>query len=236
MAKLSGRFGDIKTMREPQSITAICGWALPPQWFEEQIRQVFPGIPVHAVYPFHPDDPEEARNILQKVDSDWIIGYSLGSLWLAQHQSYIPAECQKILLAPILAFTEEQNKGGITNKTQLKYLARVLMQNSQDSSTLIEFFKDCRITIPEDHIKNVPCREALTRGLDYLSRESVSPESITGFLSIIGENDHLLDSFRLKQVIPNLRIIKDAGHGPGPLLQELHIQVISGKPSPNLIL
>jgi hypothetical protein len=209
MAKLSGRFGDIKTMREPQSITAICGWALPPQWFEEQIRQVFPGIPVHAVYPFHPDD---------------------------QHQSYIPAECQKILLAPILAFTEEQNKGGITNKTQLKYLARVLMQNSQDSSTLIEFFKDCRITIPEDHIKNVPCREALTRGLDYLSRESVSPESITGFLSIIGENDHLLDSFRLKQVIPNLRIIKDAGHGPGPLLQELHIQVISGKPSPNLIL
>lgn len=223
-------------MREPQSITGVCGWGLPPQWFEEQIQQVFPGIPVKGLYPLHPEDSQEAKNLLQNMSSDLIIGYSLGSLWLAKYQNFLPDECQKVLLAPILAFTKEANKGGITNKTQLKYLVRVLRQNSQDSSTLIDFFKDCLIDIPEDHIKNIPCRDALVRGLDFLTRESIDPECLAGFHSLIGECDHLLDSFRLKQLIPNLRVIKNAGHGPGPLLQDLQTQIISDQRSPDPIL
>lgn len=214
-------------MRAPQSITAISGWALPPQWFEEQVQQVFPDIPVKGLYPLHPEDSQEAKTLLQNLSSDLIIGYSLGSLWLAKYQNFLSAECKKVLLAPILAFTKEENKGGITNKTQLKYLTRVLKQNSQEPSALIEFFRDCQIVIPEDHVKNIPCREALIRGLDFLACESIDPESLAGFQSLIGECDHLLDSIELKKLIPNLRVIKNAGHSPGPLLQVLQMQLIS---------
>jgi len=80
-------------MREPQSITAISGWALPPQWFEEQIQQVFPGKPVKGIYPLHPGDSREAKHLLQNISSDLIIGYSLGSLWLAKYQNFLPGGC-----------------------------------------------------------------------------------------------------------------------------------------------
>ena len=224
-------------MREPQSITAISGWALPPQWFEEQIQRVFPGKSVKGIYPLHPGGSREAKNLLQNISSDLIIGYSLGSLWLAKYQNFLPGGCQKVLLAPILAFTKEENKGGITNKTQLKYLKRVLMQNSQNSSPLVEFFKDCKIVIPEYHLKNIPCREALIRGLNFLARESIDPESLEGFQQIlIGECDHLLDSIKLKQMIPNLRVIKNACHSLGPLLQDLHTQLKSSQLNPDPIL
>jgi hypothetical protein len=225
-------------MREPQSITAISGWALPPEWFEEQIRQVFPDKSVNGIYPLHPEDSREAKNLLKNLSSDLIIGYSLGSLWLAKYQKFLPGGCQqKVLLAPILAFPKEENKGGITNKTQLKYLTRVLKQNSQNSSSLVEFFKDCKIVIPEHHLKNIPCREALMRGLNFLARESIHPGSLESFQQIlIGECDHLLDPYRLKQLIPNLRVIKNAGHGLGPLLQNIQAQLISIQPNPDPIL
>jgi hypothetical protein len=223
-------------MREPQSITAISGWALPSQWFEEQIQQVFPDIPVKVIYPLDPADDQEAKSLLENMASDLIIGYSLGSLWLAKYQNFLSDKCQKVLLAPILSFTKEANKGGITKKTQLKYLIRNLKNNSQDSSALIGFFKDCGITIAENHVNNIPCKEVLIRGLNFLDCESIDPKFLAGFQCIVGECDHLLDSFRLKQLIPNLRVIKNTGHGPGPLLQYLRQQIISCQHSPDPIL
>ncbi len=112
-------------MEKNITITAISGWAIPENWFAEQLKFAFPNSQLKIIYPENPSSKEEARNILKLFPSQLYIGYSLGSLWLLKYQSFLPQNCQKAIISPILAFLDKGNLGGKTSESQLKYLIKL---------------------------------------------------------------------------------------------------------------
>jgi hypothetical protein len=208
-------------MEKKLTITAISGWAVPVTWFEDQIEEAFPNSDIHVIYPENPDNEKEAENILNHSPAQLYIGYSLGSLWLLKYQDYLPANCHKAILAPILAFLNTGQLGGKTSETQLKYLIKILSQSPNETDVLRDFFFHADLPYPESQIKEIPERKILIRGLKFLKNNSVTGKETNDFLSIIGENDTFLDAGILNVHIPHIEIIEGAGHSPTPLLKQL---------------
>ena len=208
-------------MEEKITITAISGWAISKSWFAEQIKDAFPGSNVNVVYPKNPDNEQEARNILSRFHSQLYLGYSLGSLWLLKYQDSLPSNFHKAILAPILSFLNTEPFGGKTSKTQLKYLIKILSNDSSKTNVLRDFFFNADLPYPESQIEEIPERNILIKGLNFLENNSVTGKETNDFLSIIGENDTFLDAGALKDHIPHLEIVKDVGHSPTPLLKQL---------------
>jgi hypothetical protein len=208
-------------MEKKLTITAVCGWALPPEWFREQVENAFPDAKVKVLYPSLPGDILEAGDLLGGSKADLYIGYSLGSLWLMTHQDYLPKNSIKAVLAPIFAFTRERNRGGKTPETKLKYLMKQLIRNPEDLSPLLEFYADNEIHFPEILIKEVPARGILINGLEFLQSAPSPKLGLETFVGLVGEKDRLLDGVQLKAYLPQLEIIGETGHAPGPLLNHL---------------
>ena len=206
-------------MAEILTITAVSGWALPRQWFAEEVAAAFPGSQIEVIYPETPEKPEEAEILLRRYPADLYIGYSLGSLWLLKYKDLLPSSSIKALLAPILSFLVKDGMGGTTSETQLKYLARTLQQNPDKN--LKDFFSYSDLPFPEKMIEDVPDREILLRGLEFLKTCRAKGEDAKIFLSIVGENDIFIDGDLLRRHIPNLDIIQGVGHAPGNLLKRL---------------
>ena len=208
-------------MEEKLTITAISGWAIPKTWFADQIKKAFPNAKIQVVYPENPGEKEEARYILNRYQSQLYIGYSLGSLWLLKHQIYLPQNCDKAILAPILAFLNKENLGGKTSEGQLKYLIKILNGSLSKKEVLKDFFFHADLPYPETQIDDIPDRKILIKGLEFLKNNSVTGKETKDFLSIIGENDNFIDAEFLKKHIPQLKIIENAGHSPTHLLIQL---------------
>ncbi len=203
-------------------ITAICGWAINKDWFENCIKQVFPEYKVNAVYPNNPLDPNEAREIInENYSSEVFIGYSLGSLWLTYHQEFLPKDSAKILISPILGFSTEHSKGGKVPIRQLKYLMQSLKRGTDVGHLLDDFFKIGSIKITADDNKEYISKEILLKGLEFLEKISVSYTEVKDFIVILGEKDPFTDGKILIKNIPHLIIISDADHNPEPLLQQI---------------
>jgi hypothetical protein len=203
------------------TITAVSGWALPPKWFAQVVASAFPGSQVQIIYPETPEMPEEAKILLCKYPADLYIGYSLGSLWLLKYKHLLPDTCIKALLAPILSFLKKDGLGGTTSETQLKYLSRSLKQGSDQSAAIKNFFSYSDLPFPEKMVEEIPDREILLRGLEFLETYQAKGEDAKNFLSIVGENDIFINGDLLKTHIPNLDIIQGVGHAPERLLQHL---------------
>ncbi len=203
------------------TITAVSGWALPPKWFAEEVAGAFPGSRIQIIYPETPESPEEAEILLCRYPADLYIGYSLGSLWLLKYKHLLPDTCIKALLAPILSFLGKDGLGGTTTETQLKYLSRSLKQGSDQSIAIKNFFLYCDLPFPEKMIEEIPGREILLRGLNFLLTYQAKGEDAKNFLSIVGENDIFIDGDVLKKHIPDVDIIQGVGHAPGNLLRHL---------------
>lgn len=210
-------------MKEKLTITAIPGWAIPITWYADQIKQAFPNSVVQVVYPGNPEEEEEAKYILNGTPSQLYIGYSLGSLWLLKYQTYLPGNCHKAILAPILAFLNKYDLGGKTSETQLKYLIKILKGSSSKKEVLQNFFFHADLPYPETQIDEIPDRKTLIKGLEFLKNNSVTGKETNNFLSIIGENDIFIDAETLKRHIPQLNIVEGAGHSPNLLLRQLAI-------------
>jgi hypothetical protein len=208
-------------MENISAITAISGWALPRAWFAEEVANAFPGARVQIIYPESPENLEEARVLLNRYPADIYIGYSLGSLWLLKYGHLLPDTCIKALLAPILSFLNTDNFGGMTSETQLKYLIRSLKQGSDQSSSVKSFFLHCDLPFSEEMIEDIPDREVLLRGLEFLKTCKAKREDTKNFLSILGENDIFINGDILRRHIPDLDIIQGVGHAPGNLLKHL---------------
>ncbi len=208
-------------MEKSLTLTAISGWALPPEWFFGQIEKCFPGARINVLYPSYPGDPREAERLLKNAPADLYLGYSLGSLWLMTHQEFLPKASIKAVLAPVLAFTLERKRGGKTPETKLKYLIRLLKRNPNDPSPLREFYEDAGIQISEDGLKKLPENQILLRGLEFLQKAPVPEIDLQKYIAAVGEKDAFLDGEELKCHLPQLEIIPDAGHEPGPLLKRL---------------
>jgi hypothetical protein len=213
-------------MEEKLSITAISGWAIPESWFKKQIKEAFPSSNVNVVYPENPENEQEARSILSRFPAKLYLGYSLGSLWLLKYQDSLPSKCYKAILAPILSFLNTEPYGGKTSKTQLKYLIKILSNESSKTNVLRDFFFNADLPYPESQIEEIPERNILIKGLKFLENNSVTGKETNDFLSIIGENDTFLDAGVLIHHIPHLDIVKNAGHSPTLLLKQLAKRIL----------
>ena len=203
------------------TITAISGWAVPETWFAEQVKSSFPNSDIKIVYPENPENPEEAKFILSQFQSQLYIGYSLGSLWLLKYQRFLPKNCQKAIIAPILAFINKNNLGGKTSESQLKNLINILTSSTNKMKVLKDFFSFADLPYPDSQIDTIRDKKTLIRGLEFLQNTSVTGKETNDFLSIIGENDTFIDAGKLKIHIPHLKIVIGAGHSPTPLLNKL---------------
>ena len=87
-------------MEKPVTITGVCGWALPPEWFHDQIKFCFPEAKINVLTPSQPSDIQEAERLLKSTKADLYIGYSLGSLWLMIYKEMLPQASVKAVLAP----------------------------------------------------------------------------------------------------------------------------------------
>jgi hypothetical protein len=201
-------------------ITAICGWALPEEWFGQLVKSYFPKAEVRACYPKNPESKVEATTIFDSK-TDWVIGYSLGSLWLLLHKNSIPPQTKIILMAPILAFPAEKNLGGITPLGKLKYQKKMLSSSEDYLTSLKGFFDLSGIHLPENDLQQPYSRETLIRGLDFLETASVSPQAAKDCIAIMGLRDPLLDGNQLKKLIPHLTLVEECDHSPHKLLSHL---------------
>ena len=95
-------------MEDRLKIIAVCGWAIPKQWFAQLVEESFPGSEVLVLYPSHPKDREEAKELLENISCDLYIGYSLGSLWLLYHKEFLSPAASKARLASLLDFTDRK--------------------------------------------------------------------------------------------------------------------------------
>lgn len=201
-------------------ITAVSGWAIPTEWFSEQIQKYFVDSEVNVIYPSDPFDSEEARIKLIEKPADLYLGYSLGSLWMFRHRHLFPKTSIKAVLAPILAFTKEHDMGGKTTSTQLNYLIKLLQRNDNENP-LVDFYANCDIPFPRILLKTLPSRSILIKGLEFLQSVIASKNSVFDFKVIVGENDIFLDAIKLKNLIPQTQIVTGAGHAPDQLLSKL---------------
>jgi len=216
-------------MEKKLNITAICGWALPEEWFRKLVAGYFPNATVRACYPMKPDNDQEATSLLAD-DADWLIGYSLGSLWLLHHKNKIKPQTRIALLAPILAFTAEQGAGGKTPLAKLKYQKKILLQSNDYAAAMRGFFDISGIRLPENDLKQPYGREVLIRGLEFLENFSVPPQTAKDCIALSGGRDPLLEGLRLKELIPHLNLMNECDHSPQPLLAHLaqHPEVLQG--------
>ena len=201
-------------------ITAISGWAIPTEWFSEQIGKYFVNSEINVIYPSNPFDIEEARKKINEKPADLYLGYSLGSLWMFRHRELFPKKSIKAVLAPILAFTKEHDMGGKTTSSQLNYLIKML-KRSDDENPLVDFYSSCDIPFPRILLKTLPSRSILIRGLEFLQSVIASKNLVFDFKVIIGDNDIFLDAIKLKNLIPQTEIVSGAGHAPDKLLSKL---------------
>jgi len=201
-------------------ITAISGWAIPTEWFSEQIGKYFINSNVHVIYPDNPFDTKEAQEKINEFPADLYLGYSLGSLWMFRHRDLFPKSSVKAVLAPILAFTREHNMGGKTTSNQLKYLIKLLKQ-SESEAPLVDFYANCDIPFPRILLRTLPNRSILIKGLEFLQSVIATKNSVLDFKVIVGDNDVFLDAIKLKKLIPQTEIVLGAGHSPDRLLKKL---------------
>ena len=201
-------------------ITAISGWAIPTDWFSEQIAKHFTNSEINVIYPDNPFDSEEAKKKLTQGPADLYLGYSLGSLWMFRHKAFFPKSSIKAVLAPILAFTREHNMGGKTTATQLNYLIK-LFKNSKSQAPLVDFYANCNIPYSKLLLRSLPDRCILIKGLEFLQSAIESKNSVLDFKVVVGDNDIFLDATKLKNLIPQTEIVSGAGHAPDQLLNRL---------------
>lgn len=222
-------------MAQTIKITAVCGWALPEDWFRQLVESYFPQAEVRACYPRDPGNGEEARAIFHPIP-DWVIGYSLGSLWLLYHKDKIPPQTHIALMAPILAFTAEKGLGGKTPLGKLKYQKKVLGSSEDYAASLKGFFDLSSLRLPEDDLREPYSRDILIRGLDFLETAGVSPQAAQNCRVVTGLHDPFLDGRLLKELIPHLTLVKECDHSPHKLLQTLaqQLDLAAGNDDPQI--
>jgi len=198
-------------------ITAVCGWAISPEGFRKQLAQNFPRGQIRVIYPKYPGDEKEAESLLADFPSNLYIGHSLGSLWLLHHQQYIPERSVKVLLAPILGFAKEKELGGKISLGQLRYFIRNLNRAKDIKSVVAEFYELGKINMPLPCKDELPEKDVLVRGLEFL--KTVGVPATENWISLLGEQDVFLDWTQVQCHLPNLKVVRNAGHSVDLLLK-----------------
>jgi len=193
----------------------ISGWAVPPEWLAGQARAAFPQARHEAV------SPTAAEAALAGGAFDRLGAYSLGTLWLLRQADRIAKNIPVSLLAPIFAFPAEAGLGGRIPLAQLRLQRRQLQKDP--AAALADFAERSglaalKIPVPDDEFSPAHLAE-LDLGLRWLESWTAPPPPPAHWRGWIGKDDALLDAAAMQQHWPNLQIVPQAGHAPGPLLQ-----------------
>jgi hypothetical protein len=203
---------EINVSSQPLRMGWVLGWAIPQTWFEAKVIQVFPQVS----HTFINSSEDVLDEINKHAPYDHLIGYSLGALLLLTEKEKIInlAKCFT-LLAPILAFTNEMELGGITPRVNLQIAKRALKQNQEKAC--IDFYKLTHLDVPDILIDSLE-KNDLTWGLEQLETRAYTSQVPSNWKSYVGGNDPLLNVDLLLKSIPHLKVIHQAGHEPDNLL------------------
>jgi len=191
----------------------ISGWAVPPVWLAAQARAVWPGAEHEAC------SPSEAAKAIVDKKFHVLGGYSLGALCVLQEAGKVPKNTPVILLAPIFAFTAEQDCGGRVARAQLRLQRRRLRTNPR--AALEDFSRRSGLNelfpiVGEPKPETIP---ALDEELGWLETWRATPPANKNWQGFVGGQDPLLDATALKKIWPELHIVADATHAPKELMQ-----------------
>lgn len=197
------------------------GWGVPPEAVRERLLRAYPGDAVGVL----PPCAASVVAALQAPAGVSLGGWSLGAhlLWRAMPEGSPAAGRKVTLVCPFAAFPAEAGQGGRVAATRVRFLRRWL--RSDPTAALADFYQRAGLALPAP--VGLPYAPAeLAEGLDYL--ESVVP--LTGatarFASpslrlFAGACDPLLDSRRLREVLPGLTMVPGAGHDLADFVREI---------------
>ena len=193
-------------------IAWVLGWAIPVGWFSPLARAAFPEYEHH----FFAASPNWLQHLSEGGQWDAVAGYSLGSLLLLQEATVVGQLTSHVgLLAPVLAFAQEETLGGKVPRTQVRYLARWLKRDP--AGALADFYARAGLSGCETAGPNVSADE-LQWGLEKLSQDRFDAPWPKGWKGYVGSADALLDASELVRIQPAIITVEGASHHPLSLL------------------
>lgn len=194
---------------------------MPPEAVRARLLRAYPGDAVEVLSPC-------AASVLAALETPVGVslgGWSLGAhlLWRAMREAPPPPGRKITLVCPFAAFPAEAGQGGRVAVTRVKFLRRWL--RSDPAAALADFYQRAGLAL--DAPEGLPYAPAeLAEGLDCLESVLPLPGGAPGFTScslrlFAGECDPLLDSRRLREVLPGLTVIPGAGHDLADFVREI---------------
>ena len=194
----------------PRRIAWVLGWATPEDWFAGFARETWP----LAEHVFCEASPKGLSRLRATGPVDCVVGYSLGALLLLS-EPVKPAATMTILLAPFIGFPQEAGLGGRVAQARLWQLARWVRRDP--AAALGDFYATAGLDAPAGSAAAFSV-ETLLWGVERLQTTRVEPGLPAGWRGWIGDADTLLDSGRLKALVPALSVVAGAVHLPKALL------------------
>lgn len=194
-------------------IAWVLGWAVPESWFAAQAQAAFP----NDEHRFFSAEPNWLDQLLAGGPWDAIAGYSLGTLLILEEAEVLGRLAPRVtLLAPVLAFAQEEQRGGKVPRAQVRYLARWVRR--EPTAALADFYARAGLSGCDAAGLSVSA-ETLQWGLEKLAQERVG-ELVwpRGWAGYIGSADALLDASVMKRLQPAINVIEGASHHPLELL------------------
>ena len=193
-------------------IAWVLGWAVPPAWFAPLVQAALPDAKHH----FFSAAPDWLDSLCAGGSWDAVAGYSLGTLLLLQEAEAVARLTPQVaLLAPVLAFAQEESLGGKVPRTQVRYLARWLRR--EPAAALADFYARAGLVGCEASELTVSA-EALQWGLEKLAQDRCAAPWPQGWTGFVGSADALLDAATLSRLQPAIVLVEGASHHPAALL------------------
>jgi len=193
-------------------IAWILGWAVPAGWLAPLAQSAFPDAEHH----FFAAEPNWLEHLRAGGPWDAVAGYSLGSLLLLQEAEAVGQLTPRVvLLAPVLAFAQEEALGGKVPRTQVRYLARWVRRDQV--AALADFY--ARAGLPGSVAAGpLVAAEGLQWGLDKLAQDRFDAPWPQGWTGYVGDADALLDAAVLVRLQPAVKTVAGASHHPQALM------------------
>ena len=188
-----------------RSVLWISGWSFPAPVLADMAREAMPALRHEAI-----DAGPEAIASAKASSTDLLGGFSFGAHLLLGINDPRP----RILLAPFVDLKRETGLGGAVATTQIRQQLRQVRRDPLAAVT--EFRKRIGSRPPEPG--EIVDMQLLVWGLERMLEVSPVPAPLPdGSIAIAGRSDPLLDTPRLAEILPSLRV-SDAGHQLEPLL------------------
>ncbi len=194
-------------------IAWVLGWAVPPAWFAPFVQAVLPD----AEHRFFAATPDWLDHLRAGGPWDAVAGYSLGTLLLLQEAAAVARLTPRVgLLAPVLAFAQEEGLGGKVPRAQVRYLARWVRR--EPGAALADFYARAGLVGCEAGELPVSA-EGLQWGLEKLAQDRCDAPWPAGWLGYVGSADALLDAPTLTRLQPAIVAVDGGSHHPAALLR-----------------